>query len=426
MAKTFGLPGMKVSMASAEDMRSGDVNAIDWINLLVGLNQKAAVVKKQKRDYFSRAITGAAQGLTADMGSDELQSALNDIDAISLKLGENDPLRDFGQAHSNRIEGRMNIAKKRENTSRTLSSLRGELDTLTDLGKAGQKYDATEAMKILDKLNEIHTAGFSYLDKQLDYDVRELQQQSADVYSVLSYMEQLDTMDYIKEKAGETIGIQLAAAEKGVPIVYGGKTLTKETMARAAEEAFTAGNYAHAKTLLATMQLEEESAGLRLAEAIRTTHSDVELAEDHNKNAGKEGDIASEDSVFPTFQKLYGSVSTKTLSSPEMVESAFDEISSYIYKTAKAEEVWTEPGSLAELDEYLYGGPDDSGNRDRLITDIAGGWGGSKNLSFAIERLIRVREKMDEAYFEATGKRLIGVSKDIDELVFQFSEPPTD
>jgi len=237
-------------------------------------------------------------------------------------------------------------------------------------------------------------------------------------------MEQLDTMDYIKEKAGETIGIQLAEAEKGIPIEYGGKTLTKETMARAAEEAFTAGNYANAKKILATMHLEEETTGMKLAEGIRLTHADVELAEDHFKKAGRAGDIDEADSVFPTFNKLYGGVNSKVLNNPRIVENAFDELSSYLLKVAKKEEWANSPTGMADLDEYLYGGGDyGTGYKDSLIDDLTGGTYGSEDMSLAVARIINAREKMDKGYYEATGKRLIGMDRGVDELVFDFTDP---
>jgi len=422
--KTFGSPGSTVSMPSAEDMGKGNITALDWINFIVGLNKRAAGIKKEERNYYSRAITGAAQGLTANMGSDELQSALNDIDTISLKHGEKSPLRDFGMAHSNRIKGRLKIARQRENTSRNLASLRGDLNDLTNLAKAGQSYDSTEAMKILDNLNDIHTAGYAYLDKQLDYDTKALQQQAGDIYSVLSYMEQLDTMDYIKEKAGETIGIQLAEGEKGTLMKYGGKKFTKETLTRAAEDAFTAGNYAEAQKLLSTMQLEEETRGMKLAEVIRTTRPDVELAENHIKSAAKAGDIDEADKVFPTFNKLYGGVNSKVLNNPRIVENAFDELSSYLLKVAKKEEWANSPTGMADLDEYLYGGGDyGTGYKDSLIDDLTGGTYGSEDMSLAVARIINAREKMDKGYYEATGKRLIGMDRGVDELVFDFTDP---
>ena len=65
----------------------------------------------------------------------------------------------------------------------------------------------------------------------------------------------------------------------------------------------------------------------------------------------------------------------------------------------------------------------EDGNKDSFIDDLTGGTYGSEDMSLAVSRIISAREKMDKAYHEATGKRLLGMNRGADELVFHLTEP---
>ena len=395
-----------------------------FLKLSVASMEKKAADKKDERNYATKIITNTISGINANMPSEQIRDAINYVEETSLADGEESPLRDFGVGAVKALSGQLALAEGREGTAESIGEAREALRAVQKSAQLGESYDPQAAQDILRGIEDTYNKNYLFLSGQtpLRASLDDLAEEAGDVYSVLAHVDVLDTLDYLQEDvtAGTQVidelgrGIQLAEEELGRPVSIGRAEVSKEQVGKMIETAITKGQWVEAQSYLKSIQVNEAVRGAAYADKVRSLKAPMSSATMILKDSG----VGDEFKNLPAFTALFAGVSEEILNNPAQTQEAFDQLTNWLYKVANKEEGVGAPGSSGELDDYLY--KELSGDRlgkDQLLIDLNSTLGfGDKQIQEATELIIGVREKLDAAYFERFGERLIGADRVSEQL----------
>jgi len=395
-----------------------------FLKLSVASMEKKAADKKDERNYATKIITNTISGINANMPSEQIRDAINYVEETSLADGEESPLRDFGVGAVKALSGQLALAEGREGTAESIGEAREALRAVQKSAQLGESYDPQAAQDILRGIEDTYNKNYLFLSGQtpLRASLDDLAEEAGDVYSVLAHVDVLDTLDYLQEDvtAGTQVidelgrGIQLAEEELGRPVSIGRAEVSKEQVGKMIETAITKGQWVEAQSYLKSIQVNEAVRGAAYADKVRSLKAPMSAAVDILAGSG----VGDEFKKLPSFIDLFAGVSSEILDNPAQTQEAFDQLTKWLHRVAYKEEVRGGPETESELDDYLY--KELSGDRrgkDQLLIDLNSTLGfGDKQIQEATELIIGVREKLDEAYFQRFGQRLIGANRAPEQL----------
>ena len=370
--------------------------------------------KERTQEVANKTIVNnIVKGLSNVRATMQPKTIKQNMDAISRYkgwFGEGDMMDDYIDETLLVMQPIYNKSLLRQTTFKNMGDLREQLKKVDESLKAG-KYVSEDGKLLIDDLNQIIKVQTEQLpeDNRIIQQLKALSTEAEERIQLGSYIDSLDIKKY-REDDESSIGINLEKPSRWVE--WNKMTFRAETLAQEAQKYINAGAYEEANQILNAISLAEHTKKMKIGEAIRD-------AQPIMAGVTKNLKVADIDKSFKTLSNslktYYATINNDAaMASPSQHKAVFNEISQWLYRIVKKEQIVSEPESVLDLDRWLL----DRNNQEMFLKDLLGGSFGDKNLQVAVMGVIKIRNLLSTAYEQAYGAPLINVDNgDIDALI---------